>query len=71
MANFMPTLPNAASGINTNIEKTSMDRNAFKNGQTMMETSLMPVLVKQAAIGGEGGRVKERGLSIMVNRMCC
>ena len=28
----------------------------------------MPVLVEQAAVGGEGGRAMERGLSVMVDR---
>ena len=35
----MPSLPNTASGINININNASMDRNAFKNGQTMMDST--------------------------------
>ena len=35
----MPPLPNAACGINTNIKNASMDRNAFINGQTMMDST--------------------------------
>jgi hypothetical protein len=35
----MPPLPNAACGINTNIKNDSMDRNAFKKGQTMMDST--------------------------------
>ena len=38
---------------------------------SLMETSLMPVLVKQATVGGEGGRASERGLSAKVSRRCC
>ena len=35
----MPPLPNAACGINTNIKNASMDRNAFINGQPMMDST--------------------------------
>ena len=35
----MPTLPNAACGIKTNTKNASMDRNAFKNGQKMMDST--------------------------------
>jgi hypothetical protein len=35
----MPPLPNDACGINTNIKNASMDRNVFKNGQTMMDST--------------------------------
>ena len=35
----MPPLPNATGGINANNQNASMDRNAFKNGQTMMDST--------------------------------
>ena len=35
----MPPLPNAAFGINNNIMNASMDRNASKNGQKMMNST--------------------------------
>jgi hypothetical protein len=36
---FMPLLSNAACGTNTNIKNAFMDRNAFKNGQSMMDST--------------------------------
>ena len=35
----IPSLPNAACGINTNIKNASMDRNAFNNGQPTMDST--------------------------------
>ena len=35
----MPPLPNAASGINSNINNASRARNSSKNGQTMMDST--------------------------------
>ena len=35
----MPPFPNAVCEINTNIKNASMDRNTFKNGQTMMDST--------------------------------
>jgi hypothetical protein len=35
----MPSLPNAACGINTNIKNASVHRNASKNGQKMMDST--------------------------------